>query len=165
MKYTIEWCEKKTTSTGKQKLDATLKDESGASYDNVTIWGDFPNFSELAPGFTVEGEVVEKQNGQYLNKTLYAPKAPKAVGSTFKQKMIEDTMAKKEESIRRIQTDKEENIKLMSAQRDAVLLVTTFYTDVAEATPFPDRETFIKAKVVEFRDWLLSAKFQEHTPF
>lgn len=73
MDYTINWLERKTTSTGKNKIDATL-DHAEGQEKGVTIWDSFPDFANLAPGKSIKGDIVVKQNGNYTNKTLYAPK-------------------------------------------------------------------------------------------
>lgn len=101
MKYQIDWLEKKTTSTGKEKADCTLKDEQGNKTANVTIWGDFPNFSALMPGFEVEGDLVPAKDPKY-GPTLYPAKAPRfRSGENLEKKsaMIEKAQDRKEESI------------------------------------------------------------------
>lgn len=54
MKYKIEFLERKRTSTGKDKIDATIRGEDGVNVE-ATLWGDFPNFGELKAGDTVDG--------------------------------------------------------------------------------------------------------------
>lgn len=102
MKYIIDWSERKTTSTGKEKLDCTLKDEQGHKTEKVTIWGDFPNFASLMTGFEVEGDLVPAKDPKY-GPTLYPAKAPRfrSSGENIKQKseMIEKAQDRKEESI------------------------------------------------------------------
>lgn len=72
-KFIIEWSEKKVTSTGKEKIDATLKDEAGVTTDKVTIWSDFPNFAGLMTGGSVEGDLVPAKDPKW-GPTLYPPK-------------------------------------------------------------------------------------------
>lgn len=118
MKYKIDWIEKGTTSTGKVKADATLSDAAG-KYE-VTIWGDFPGFANLLNGGEVEGEIKPASDPKY-KPSLNTPRVTKtSAPSTFKQKMIEDTMIKKEQSIGRFQDSKEFSIKVSSTFRAAV---------------------------------------------
>ena len=172
MKFKIEWLERKETTTGKKKADATIVDEQGKSED-VTIWGDFPNFDNLAPGSEIEGEIKPASDPKY-KPSLNAPRTPqKAPGGAYKQKMIEDTMIRKETSIAKFQATKEEGIRMMSAQRDAVLLVTTFYKDrigndrvLNQGFSEDEMESILKKKIVEWRDWfLLSKDFNDVPPF
>lgn len=155
--YVIDWISKGKTSTNKDKADVVLID--GEEKIEVTIWGDFPGYANLMPGLKIPGELKLATDPKY-KPTLSAPRTPKMVANSgFKQKQIEATMDKKNEAIGRFQATKEESIKMAGAQRDAVLLVTTFYKE----KQLTDAE--IKTKVVEFRDWFLSEKFNEVIPF
>lgn len=134
MKFKIVWSEKKTTSTGKEKIDATL-DDGKRQIDHVTIWSDFPNFAEIKTGHEVEGDLVTKQNGQYTNNTLYPVKpvnsSPRSnSGFTGGTNM----MNKKQESIRESQERKEEGIMTSASMRDAVLLATAEYVNYPDAS-------------------------------
>lgn len=145
MKYIVEWSEYKTTSTGKKKADATLKDEAGVITEGVTIWENFPGFNDIRPGSTLEGDVTVKVNGQYTNKTLNAPRAEfprKAPGA------ITQAMAKKEKSIEKFQEQKTSSIEKMACFRDATLLT------VAWAGNSGQLSEDIKAKWEEFHKWL-----------
>ena len=157
-RYTIEWLEMKETSTGKRKADATIKGEDGHNQD-VTIWADFPGFAELNPGATVEGEIKPASDPKYKPSLSPARSPYKAQGGGYKAKVMEDAMVRKETSISKFQDNKEQSIKLISAQRDAVLMVTTFYKDQNLDS------TELKEKVVSWRDWFLSEKFNETLPF
>ena len=167
MKYKIDWMEKKETTTGKLKADATVVSETGESTD-VTIWSDFPDFPTLAPGSVIEGEIKPALDPKY-KPSLSAPRTSKTASSGgFKQKMIEDTMIRKEASITKFQATKEESIKLAGAQRDAVLLTQTLYGDTISKDPVlgeDEKVAIIKRRVIAFRDWLLSDEFQEVLPF
>lgn len=126
MLYKIEWIKQGTTTTGKPKADATLKGPDGVHID-VTIWGDFPDFVNLQNGGEVEGELKPASDPKY-KPSLNAPRTPKmASGGGFKQKMIEDTMAKKNESISHFQASKEESIKISSTFGKAVDLAIAEY--------------------------------------
>ena len=169
-KYTIDWMETKETSTGKKLHKANLTDENGNKLDSVTLWAS--EWPDVMNGHVVEGTYEEKQNGQYLNKTLYAPKTPKtAQGGAYRAKVVEEAQIRKEGSINRTLDRKEESIKMSSAQRDAVLIVTTFYKDrwindpIIGGASDMELDTMIKEKVLKYRDWFISHEFEEHTPF
>lgn len=118
MLYKIHWIEEGQTSTGKVKATATLIDDKGVEHSGVTIWGDFANFKELRPEGTVEGEIVPKGNW----KTLYAPK-PQTTGFANKRgATIEKAVERKEKSIEKFQTSKEEGIQQAAIMRDATIL-------------------------------------------
>lgn len=157
--YKIEWLEKKTTSTGKAYYSVTLSYGENGETQSASIWSDFPNFANLMPGQAVTGELKKNDKG-YWN--LYPPRTAKTTSSgAYKQKMMEDTMKRKEDSIERFQDSKEESIKLASAQRDAVLIVTTMMnTDRLLA-----EQIDIKAEIINWRNWFLSDEFTDHPPF
>lgn len=164
--YKIDWLERGTTSTGKVKADATLIGEDG-NKTTVTIWGDFLGFAELMPGGTVEGEITPSRDPKY-KPSLNAPKLPRsAVTGTYRGKAIEEAQTRKAEQITRFQSDKEESIRLMSAERDAVLIVITFYKDrwSSDAVLTNELDNLIKKKVVEWRDYFLSHEFNQTLPF
>lgn len=143
-KYQIKWAEVSTTSTGKTKTTLTLIDEKGTETDKVTTWGDFPNFAELQPGKSVNGNISVKVNGQYTNKTLYPePTAPAwaTAGPTGKGGGIAKAQERKETGIAKTMDRKEEGIKISSTMRDAVNLA------VAEQSPNEDR-------IMYWRKWL-----------
>ncbi len=125
MRYKINWMEVKQTSTGKTKADCSLIDESGIEIDKVSIWSDFPDFANLKPGSEVNGDLVKAKDPKY-GPTLYPAKTYKTFAAKPKVD-IGKMMEKKEASIGRFQDNKEESIKISGAQRDATLMVTTFY--------------------------------------
>jgi hypothetical protein len=158
MKYTIQWSEKKSTSTGKEKIDATLSDGTN-TIDKVTIWDSFPNFANLMSGHEVEGDIVTKQNGQYTNKTLYPVKVattPKFGGSGAMSKMMD----KKAENIKEAQERKAESIAYFNSVNSAIALVNGLGTEgMGEAE--------LKVKIRVWRDWFLSEyeTWNAKTPF
>lgn len=165
-KYKIDWLQMGKTTTGKEKADATLIDEQGNKVD-VTIWGDFPAFNTMMPGAEIEGELKEASNPKW-KPSLNAPRTPKtASGSNFKTLQVEKAQERKESSINRTLDRKEESIALMSAQRDATLIVTTFYKEAISSDPIlsGEAERIIRKKIVEWRDWYLSNEFTDHLPF
>lgn len=167
--YKLEWVEKKGEDWVLASLESGEKD---VSINRTSKKGEvFPNFDTLTPGMSVEGELWQSGAGKWY---LFPPRpetnatgANRGQGGAFKQKMIEDSMNKKNESITRFQGQKEESIKQMSAQRDAVLIVTTFYKDRIGNDPILEGEmdSIIKKKITEYRDWFLSHEFGETLPF
>lgn len=156
--FKVEWMEKK----GDGWIVATLSDGTNKTTD-VSInernkKGEiFPNFNAITLGGTVEGDLWQSSAGKWY---LFAPKAPKqGQGGVFKAKVIEEAQVRKESSINRTMDRKEESIKLSSAQRDAVLIVTTFYKD----SGIDAQE--IKEQIVKWRDWFLSEDFNTTIPF
>lgn len=144
MKYTIEWLERKRTSTGKDKIDATLSD--GKNSIDVTIWDNFPNFTGLMAGQDVEGDVVTKQNGQYTNKTLYPVKV--ATTPKFGASGVSKLMDKKAEQIEKAQERKSESIAFFNATNSAITLVSKLGIESMS-------EAQIRVSVVSWRDWFL----------
>ena len=160
MKLTIDWCEEKVSSKGTKYKKASVTPENGTRTDDVAVFDSYSQYGDIAPGRVVEGVLKEKE---YQGKKSYTledgnlgPK-PDSLGG-YKQKMINETMEKKNSSIREFQGNKEESIRLAGCQRDAVLLVTTFL-------PRESDTDYIKTKIIEWRDWLLSDDFSEHPPF
>jgi hypothetical protein len=150
--YKIEWMERKTTSTGKKKIDCTIKSISGVEHQNVTIWEGFPDFDNLMVGSNVTGEYAEKQNGQYLNKTLYPVRttAPRSAPSGIKV-----AQERKADMIKEAQDNKNESIKESAAQRDAVIITTTFFADLINIDENV-RDRAIKEKVESWRNYFLT---------
>ena len=139
MKYIIDWCERGQTKTGKQNIKATLKDEQGVMTENVTLWGDYPDFANLMPGKEVNGDINVKQNGQYTNKTLY----PVTTYKKFEAKPnnIAKAQETKKENIKEAQDNKEQGIKISSTIRMAVDIA------IAESDTRPEN-------IKEKRAWL-----------
>lgn len=116
--YKIEKLIRSTTSTGKAKISASLIDVNNVLEENVTIWGDFPNFDNLAVGDIIMGNVMSKNalgkdNRMYTNKTLYpakntgnrsfAPKNDISVAMEKKADMIDEAQEKKAKNIEEAQ--------------------------------------------------------------
>lgn len=143
-KYHVEWCENKTGKSGKVYQVMTLKDESGAYFENVS------SFDDLKLAGDYEGEII--QNGQYLNFKLKATNPyPKPAGRGIAQ-----AMERKEASITKFADRKEESIALMSSQRDAVMIVTSLYPELASyEEPHKTRE--IEAKYHQWRKFFLNS--------
>jgi hypothetical protein len=151
MKYSLEWTENKVTSTGKKYIKATLKDETGATTTDVAIWEGFPNFANLKPGEVVEGDLVIKQNGQYENKSLYAPKvASTGQNSANRGGFIAKAQENKAVLIEKAQDNKERGIMTSSTIRLAV------DTALAECAGMPFDAGVFKGRIREWRNWYLA---------
>lgn len=90
--------------------------------ERVQIWGDFPNFTTITFGSVVEGDIVEKQSGNFKNITLYPPKpvyTPKSGGFSGGVKAM---VAEKAKNIEHSQDRKDNSIQLSSTFRDATML-------------------------------------------
>lgn len=118
--YEIVWLEQKPTSAGKMKANATLRDVRGVE-ESVTIWGEFPGYANLRPGYKVTGVITSKadknnrvwkslQAGSVANSPLRSPTPVKSAA--------ELTAKSVEKSIDR----KEDNIRMASTFRDATVL-------------------------------------------
>lgn len=172
--YKIEFLEKKTTSTGKEKADVSLTGADGQTIQSATIWGDFPDFANLAPGSTVRGTLTPAKDPRF-GPTLYPPRPQTTRGgasgasTAAKTKVIEKAMERKEESIQKFQASKEESIRLAGCQRDAVLLVQTMFGDNIWNDPIlseEEKRNILKKEVIKWRNWLyLSPEFNELPPF
>lgn len=157
MQYKITKIDRKVTSSGKSMASVSLESLQGAKIENVAIWDSFPRFPDLTIGTEVEGDIVEKQNGQYVNRSLYAPKQP--TGRTGGNSGVKVAMERKEASIAKFQDKKEESIALSGAQRDAVLIVT----ELKRVIGLPDED--IQSEIIKWRNWFLSDEFKNYPPF
>lgn len=161
MKFQINWLVRKSP----EWIVAELKDESGTEFKEVSInkvskkGEPFPNFDGLQPGREIEGELWTSEKGKHY---LFPPRADKprgGAGGAFKTAQIEKVMDRKEESIGKFQDKKEEGIALSGAQRDAVLMTTTYFGLGSGG------EEGLKAKIIEWRNWFLSEEFRTPPPF
>lgn len=122
----------------------------GASVHRVNKKGEtFPNFDGITPGVEIDAETWRSEAGKWY---LFPPKlekpqggAYKASGGGFSAKMIE----KKQENIKQSMELKQENIQMAAAQRDAVLIVTTFYPN----SDFSDAE--LRSKIEEWHAYFM----------
>ncbi|MDD5068883.1 MAG: hypothetical protein PHN89_04805 [Candidatus Pacebacteria bacterium] len=150
--------EVKQTSTGKTKADCELVDENGVEISKVSLWSDFPDFANLKPGSEVNGDLVKAKDPKY-GPTLY----PAKTYSQWKPKPKADIpkmMEAKKESIQQFQEVKNDSIKVAGAQRDATLMVTTFYK-IAEDGLNPTDE-MLKTKWQMWKSYFLG---QSDAPF
>lgn len=128
MKYILTSLEKGATVSGIEKAVATLDSIEGQTLEGVTLWkSNWPNYDALIGGMEVDGDYVEKQNGQWLNKNLYPLKEEKPAGKFGGG--VAKAQEKKAEMIKVAQENKEEGIKVSSTARDAVLCAIAEYTN------------------------------------
>jgi hypothetical protein len=159
-KYQIEWLELKEVDTarGRKKLaKVSLKKADGTIENNVTIWDTFPGFADLGAGSEVTGtlETKESSNG-YVNTTLKAPSSRPTSYAKPQAKAVEIgvAMERKEKSIAKFQDSKELGMRISAAQRDAVLIATSFYPEIANAEN--DKEEKISGVIEYWRHYLYS---------
>lgn len=154
--YEVSWSEKKTTTTGKPVISATLKDETGATFDKVSIWGDFPNFANIMTGHRVTGNLYTNDKGY---KTLYPPKPEQnraSGGQNFGAKMME----KKAEYIEKAQERKSESIAYFNAVNSAIGMAGLYVKQLGMEPP----RTEMKEFVIKWRDWFLSEWERYNSP-
>lgn len=163
-KFTIDWSEQKTTKNGKLKLDATLTSAEGVKIENVTIWGDFPNFDKLMTGNDVEGTIQEKQNGNYLNRTLYPIQAANT-SKPARTEMTNKAIERKEKTIEKAMDRKEDSFKTSGTFRDATILTAEM---LSQMTARGEGWNFDTAKEIwtNWRVWLTdNFEIQDQPPF
>lgn len=152
MIFKILKIERKQTASGKDMARLNLQNPDGVIINDVTIWGDYPNFATLDVGHTTEGDVQEKQNGQYVNKTLY-PARTNTLGAKRGGAGMAATMEKKEKSIGAAMDRKENSIEKMAVFRDSTLLTVAYINKL----PMEDvSEAAIKEIWMKWRAWLES---------
>lgn len=171
MPYRIEWIETKSPEWKVATVNIGQGKTVDASINKTSKKGEaFPDFDNLKPGMEVEAELWQSPAGKWY---LFPPKPQTINGGAnrgsgaYKQKLVEETMARKESSIREFQGNKEESIRMAGAQRDAVLIVINLYKEIADdliMTP-SEKDAVIKKKIVEWRDYFLSGAFNETVPF
>lgn len=161
MKIIINKWEVSQTTTGKTKATADITGKEGEELTGVTFWKDgWANFDEIKEGTELEGDYVEKQNGQWLNKTFYAPK-PVSTGATRSAGAITKAQEKKAEMIEKAQDNKEEGIKVSATMRDAVQCA------IAEYNKNPHDLSSLEELIRKWRKvlWFEWDKWSEYPPF
>lgn len=156
MKYKINWCEN-ISGKGKSWLKATITDESGKE-DEVSIWPDFPYFSEIKPGSEVEGQILVK--GKYKNLVA----SSRALRPNYKSANIEAAQQRKAEMIKDAQERKNESVAYFNSLNSAIALLANRPQENAEKT---------KEFIIYWRDYFLSEwkKYEaqdyetKHNPF
>ena len=162
MKYKLSWVEKKhIDKLNKDVLECDATDEQGNSV-KFSIWSDFPNFAEINASSTLEGNLWNKPGT--TSWTLYPPKPEQTTQGgayTKPQGGFKAGMAKmveqKQQGIKEAQETKHEAIKEAGAQRDAVLIVTTFYPELAsDPLLTSEKEKVIQEKYMHWREFFLN---------
>lgn len=157
IKYQVLKAERKSTSTGKDKMDVDLQDFNGVVEEKVTIWADFPNFTSIKTGSEVCGQITVKNNGQYVNKTLYPERTEGFGGKKGAPSVnMNKIMEKKQEGIAVAQDNKELGIKVSSSMNKAIDLA------IAESKEFnsihmvgqPTIGYDLKAGINKWRQWI-----------
>lgn len=120
-KYLIDWLETKTTSTGKNVKNATLKTENGTLMDKISIWGDFPNWNDLKPGMTIEGEIRANAKGYKSISAITSSPAPTRApsGAVSAAKITS-------ESVKEAQSRKNDSIAYFNSLNSAIAFVKEF---------------------------------------
>lgn len=152
MKYRIEWLEQKTTSTGKNMYKVSIKDEKGEMHTEVAIWEGFPNFAELKSGMDIEGDIQVKQNGQYVNKSLYAPKVA-TTGFVGRGGGIAKAQETKASMVERAQENKGLSIKIASTASMANATALAFMAGQTIVDEGVFRSEFKRWRAFYWKEW------------
>lgn len=159
-KYKVEWVEVVKEGVGergawkKSKMSLTEL-ESGQKEENVST------FLEVMAGQEIEGNVVmnEQYHTKEFKKSLEKPNFMKKPDIS---KQVETAQKRTEASITKTMDRKEESIKLASAQRDAVLIVSTL---LGGKSGYED-DNAIKRHIIHWRNWFLNDEtFNNPPPF
>lgn len=143
--FKIDWIEQKPTSTGKPRAMASITGEDGKQITDVTLWGSNWPIATLMPGMEVIGTYEEKQNGQYLNKTLHPAMGDKPKG--FGGSGIKAAQERKGEMIKEAQDRKSDSIAYFNSVNSAISMMENVHFEKID-----DRKEFI----IEWRDWFLA---------
>jgi hypothetical protein len=155
MKYIIEFCERKRTTTGKEKLDCTLTDENKVETHGATIWSDFPNFNDIMVGFTVEGDLVPAKDPKY-GPTLYPIKKVLPTGSFGGPRGIAKAQEVKGQQIKEAQERKSDSIAFFNATNSAIALVTKLIEPALQNGTATPSEAEMKVKIRAWREWFIN---------
>lgn len=165
--YQIVSMKHETTKSGKNLIRATLalSGSEGEETEGVTIWEGFPNFGVLKVGSPVSGDIVTKQNGEFVNKTLFAPRgvSPRKTKGDSERGSIAVAMEKKAEGIEKAQDRKADAIKLAGCNRDATIMVAQELSQMtALGTEWSQADAQIKWK--EWQKWFMG-NYGDGVPF
>lgn len=155
----IIWSENKTSAKGNNYIQAEIKDESGQSYERVAIFSSYSKYAEVRPGAKVEGVIMKKM---YNGNVSYSLEDRGGTYSAPRSKKPDFAKAQetKREDIKVAQELKHEAIKMAGAQRDAVLIVTTFYTNTIKDIPGEVIEKGIKDRIEQWYKYFLNLQDQ-----
>lgn len=160
MKYTVKWCEKKTSKNGPYlKLD--IQGEG-----NVSVWPDKnPSWQNIHPGVVIEGiikesngyknfeEMDENANGVAIsapNRGFYNPTGGKGA-------QIAQAQETRRRDVEMAQAQKEESVKQASTFRDATLLTVAELGTGAGDEQI--RETWLRWRNFLLKNWELNEPF------
>ncbi len=145
MKYIVDWCETKTTSTGKNVKNATLKTENGTLIKDISIWSDFPGWNDVRPGSSVDGEIRTSAKGY---KSLSAGKFASSTLNRAPSGAVKAADITRE-SVKEAQANKNASIAFFNATNSAISLYGALSTQgLMAGTP----EEFIR----KWRSWFLA---------
>ena len=113
-KYKINWLEIKTGKSGKQYMVMHLLDEAGKETQNVSTFN-----LEYTLSQEIEGQIVQNGNFKNWKPKLDPPQFIKN-NSAYKEKIMNETIARKEGSITKFQNNKEWSIKVASSMNKAI---------------------------------------------
>ena len=146
-----------TTKSAQEKISS-----NGGKYLSIeALEGRFTCWEEvlfplLLANLNLPLEVEIFQKGKYENIVGAGDMMPtQSASKQFfpkKESAIGKAMDRKEKSIGDFAARKEDSIKLAGAQRDAVLLTTTFYP---EYTTNPNKDNLIREKFEEWKSYFL----------
>lgn len=154
--FTIKSIDKnKPTKEGKTRGMAVVIGPDGTESTDVTVWGDYPGFADLAQGSVVDANVVAKTIKGRVWKSLYAVKTDTLTSPSYrrasapKPEMIK-MMDKKQDNIEKTMDRKDENIKKSSVFRDTTILTNAFVGSHGEELTMED----IQAIWDQWHKWL-----------
>lgn len=151
----ISWIENKVSKAGATYAKATLIDNSGKEYTDVTIFENFPGFSELKPEGQIEGVLKESS---YNGKTSWVLNAGNfAIAGIKKPAGIQKAMETKAANIEKAQENRAEGVKIASTFRDATLIALS----ECEANP----ELNFEDEWIKWRSWLWKNWEVDEAPF
>ena len=154
--YKVLWAEAKTTAAGKPFKTLSLE-SNGVQVSGVSIWSDNGQYANATPGGEITGMVTEtpsKNGGKPFKNFKDALSQTHPLGGH--KSGIKQAMAQKDQSITKFQAAKEDSIRTSSTMRDAVLLVTTFYPELATVA-LGERGDRVKETVTKVRKFLLDS--------
>ena len=141
---TIDWVETKTGARGPYQVASIVRPD-GEMVHNVYIFSNFPGYP-FSPGVKISGSI--DMSGKYKNL-----KFGKTVQRTIPmqtQSPISIAMDRKNTMVQRAQDNKELGIRVAGAMRDATLIVTQMYPELAKIT---DQEVKEKAIQEKWHHW------------
>lgn len=162
---TINWVKATQTKAGKDKLDVSVTKADKTTLD-VTVWPDFPNYANLAPGQTIQAKIIAKDyNGKTYYSLAYDNPAMGVPRGGNKTAMMDKMMDKKAGQIHQAMDEKSLGIKISSSMNKAIdLTIAQIGSD-----PIVLKDTNQMKKIIkEWRAWIWEnweAKETDYQPF